>query len=189
MEERAMSHTFSIQPQPDGPGEVFGLATPHHMLMKLYWEVAALEKAISDSKPPIIDPTIYHAYNCAVTAWHCADWAWNSADLEGQQILLRTVGSDGNSENEFFDAVCVQSREVYACRRIANGSKHMKLRSADPSIKVGIEWHYRSDRAKQVPYVFDSAKSQPAELLFRKAAEYWHNLFSDVGYCEAPFVC
>ena len=32
-------------------------------------------------------------------------------------------------------------RALYVCREIANGSKHMRRKKADPDVKAKAEWH------------------------------------------------
>jgi hypothetical protein len=69
---------------PEPPDKVFGLAAPHHMLMKLKWEIFKLRSVVAEPCRPgaEIEPG-YHAFNCAVTAWHMTDWVWQSASLQG----------------------------------------------------------------------------------------------------------
>ena len=73
----------------DPPDKVFGLAAPHHMLMKLKWEIFQLRTVAAEPCEPgaEIEPG-YHAFNCVVTAWHMADWVWQSASPQDRAELL-----------------------------------------------------------------------------------------------------
>jgi hypothetical protein len=64
---------------PKAPSNVFALATPHHLLIKLAWENGQLRQPLK-TKQPIAwtHAPAYHAFNCAVTAWHLTDWTWES---------------------------------------------------------------------------------------------------------------
>lgn len=163
------------------------------MLYKLHWEISGLRKAIEDRDNLYawLQPA-YHAYNCAVTAWHCADWAWEYPDKdEGREYIagLLEFSCSGNrrvDSEAFFAAVCNASREVSICRQIANGSKHMKLRNSDPTIRVGHGW--RPDPLASAPRILDSDTEHFAQNIFERAAKYWERLFREIGYLEAEFI-
>ena len=84
----------------DPPDKVFGLAAPHHMLMKLKWEIFQLRTVAAEPCEPgaEIEPG-YHAFNCAVTAWHMADWVWQSAS---PRLMIRD-GDVSRSALEVFE--------------------------------------------------------------------------------------
>jgi hypothetical protein len=41
-----MTHTFDIPDQPEPPSNVFAMATPHHLLIKLHWEIKQLRLSV-----------------------------------------------------------------------------------------------------------------------------------------------
>ena len=127
---------------PKSPDHVFGLATPQHMLAKLGWEIRQLRETIRNQENDwqLTMIAAYQAFNCAVTAWHCADWAWCFGDdlvreHLSERYALCLAGRSHVSEraklDEFCNAVALESRDIHVCRKIANGSKHMKLRNPD----------------------------------------------------------
>lgn len=61
------------------------LAIPAHMLQKFHWEIAQLEKSLTEKQEHLgyFHAPSYCAFNCAVTAWHIADWVWQSPVSEG----------------------------------------------------------------------------------------------------------
>jgi hypothetical protein len=89
---------------PEPPDKVFGLAMPHHMLMKLRWEVWQLRSVLAKPCQPdaVVEPA-YHAFNCAVTAWHVTDWIWQSAIPEERAELFSklNVVATGKSQDDF----------------------------------------------------------------------------------------
>ncbi|SRR6266851_1202949 len=61
------------------PRQVFALATPAHMLEKLWWEIEQLKRSLEpDDRYRISGVATYHAFNCAITSWHITDWVWES---------------------------------------------------------------------------------------------------------------
>ena len=180
-------NTFKIRIPEKAPDHVFGIATPHHMLLKLYWEIENLEMALA-GEGHAVNPIAFHLYNCAVTAWHCADWAWQYGDQHCHTHLAEMMDCSVD-KRAFFDAVCKRSDEINACRKIANGSKHRELDRPAPNVKAGINWYYGPDKIRMRPYAFiNKTTSIDAVSLFVKAAEFWEGLFSGVGYIEGRFV-
>jgi hypothetical protein len=173
-------------PNPRAPEQVFGLATPHHLLIKLYWEISELEAAVAPAPPPARAPAVYHAYNCAVTAWHCADWAWKFANPNIKKELSSAVQSASPSRRDFFNGICERSRDLQICRSIANGSKHMGLNVEDATVRADVEFYGsledNPNSWRQVLFVYDDNKKTRAEVIFRNAADFWSRLFTHVGY-------
>ncbi|SRR6266481_5251674 len=65
-----VTHMIIIDPQPH-PEQVFALATPAHVLTKLYWEIKQLEiSLVTEHKLTFAHAPAYHAFNCAITSWH-----------------------------------------------------------------------------------------------------------------------
>jgi hypothetical protein len=94
-----MTYTFKIDQQPQSPDQVFALATPAHMLAKLYWEIKQLEISLeTEQKPAFAHASAYHAYNCAITSWHLTDWVWESADADTRTRICERLNVTFNTE-------------------------------------------------------------------------------------------
>jgi hypothetical protein len=186
-----------IRTPPSGPTNVFLLATPHHMLVKLAWEIREFVNTIKTGETnPLNHAIAYRGFNCAVTAWHLTDWTWRYADGPLKQSLARASGFeqsvDASTEkgdfvdfNAFASAISRRCRPLHICRQIANGSKHMKLRSPDPNIRTEAQW---VPGAMYRLFIADGDERRPAEDVFKGAFYYWENLLSEVGLIEAKFI-
>lgn len=140
-----MNFEFNVPEEEDRPpSNVFALATPHHLLIKLHWEVRQLraslvgERRVIDTHAPA-----YHAFNCAITCWHLTDWVWESADEERRQLISSDFGVALRKIEDFQAALRSRYRSLHICWQIANGSKHLKLRKTDPDIKTDNVWEYQ----------------------------------------------
>jgi len=181
---------------PEPPDHVFGLTTPQHMLAKLGWEVRQLREAVrnQDNDYRSIMIAAYQAYNCAVTAWHCADWAWCFGDdwvreNLSERYALKSTGSDRAKLEAFCNAVALERRDIHICRKIANGSKHMKLRNPDPDVRATFAWSQMTNSKGEAHYGFDlhirdGGEQRRAVEVFRGTFDYWESLFSALGYIE-----
>jgi hypothetical protein len=182
------------------PKEVFALATPQHMLTKLAWEIDKFERALAAEgrKDGDFQSACYFAFNCAVTALHCADWAWSSAGEETRAQLARDfkfeiTANERKNITAFCDAIGENSRDFFACRLIANGSKHMLLQQKDHPIQAEIEYSARGENLEQPIYtvdflIRDGEVSSLALDVFWRVFEFWRDLFERVGYIEPRFV-
>jgi hypothetical protein len=178
--------------------EVFSLATPNHMLHKLYWEVSEFRKACLHQNEDSYSyaATGYIAFNCAVTALHCADWAWSAAESDTQQKLGSHLGFRirGNSKSDvtaFSDALERQNRDFYICRQIANGSKHMRREDPSHSIEVSVECSPRTlvENRYIVDFVIrDGDEKMLALTIFERICEFWTEQYRDLGYIEDRFI-
>jgi len=186
---------------PKAPNNVFSLATPQHMLIKLGWEIRQFDRILKASNLSLIDEAWappFHAYNCAVTAWHCVDWAWNFGDQSIHESLARSLRFDLRKENRanrdaFCNAIAHANRDIHICRQIANGSKHMKLDKADPGVRALVETRpvERADELFHIErqlFIDDGGHRRPAKEVFLGAYCYWERLFSEIGYIEGRFV-
>ena len=136
-------------PKPSDIANVFGLNNPQHMFTKMIVELNELQNSLSvwTKNQPYPEP-LFIAFNLAVTAWHMTDWLWMSsaetrkklADRYDLVIYETQTGIDKGLER-FQEAVTQESRSLYACREIANASKHMRRKKHDPRIKAMVEWH------------------------------------------------
>ncbi|MFZ0150950.1 MAG: hypothetical protein WBG18_16190 [Xanthobacteraceae bacterium] len=185
---------------PEPPDHVFGMATPHHMLSKLAWEIGGLRQTVEnqDKDYRSIMIAAYQAYNCAITAWHCADWAWSFGDewvraKLSERYDVRPVGKDRTRLDAFCNAVASRNRDIHICRSIANGSKHMKLTNPDPTVAAAFVWSERKNVEGDAHYGFelfirDSGEDRQAVEVFRGAFDYWDGLFMDLGYVEPRYI-
>lgn len=183
------------------PGKVFHLACAGHLLSKLCWEVAALERSLARQSDEMFNHTTaaYHAFNAAVTAWHMTDWVWDELTTEMRGQLAKSLGSVLSEKKQFQNALVRQCRGLHICRQIANGSKHKTLTHEDPQVRAAIEWtrepmtcnsgvdepiarfHYRLE-------VSDGATTLDAINLFTDVARYWRRFLANCGLMEDEFI-
>ena len=136
---------IKIPDQLDPPSNVFAMATPHHLLLKLYWEIKQLRASLVSRGRSVADThaPAYHAFNCAVTCWHLTDWVWEAADDYQRQLMSSVFETRLKAVEDFQIAMRSKHRSLYICWQIANGSKHFRLRKTDPKIKTDEVWEYR----------------------------------------------
>ncbi len=135
---------------PEPPPQVFSLATPHHVLGKLYWEMANLQTHLRSSKNELFSHlrASYMAFNYAVTAWHLCDWVWHSWPEEAQKSVMAEFDPAAKvTSANFRGAMSQRCRELKICQQIANGSKHMKYDRADHTVRAGLKWEYKEREA------------------------------------------
>ena len=128
------------------------------------------------------------------TAWHITDWLWQSTP-EIRAVLAKRYGlqfSEGsksalrNGLEEFQDAVAKESRHLYVCREIANGSKHMRKNNVDPDVTALARWDRVAQGAGCVQpgdltmslVIIDGDHEEDAARWFIQAFGYWEELFS-----------
>lgn len=164
------------------------------MLIKFAWEIRRLENSLKKpSKNPFeVNVPAFVAFNCAVTGWHLADWTWNATDDDLRKSIAQHFGftlKSSNRENllAFYNAVSNDCRDVYICRLIANGSKHMKLDRKDPAIKARVEWRPWDGIGYSLT-ITDSEMIFPAQKIFNDAFEYWRRTLSHFGFIEDSFI-
>ena len=126
---------------PEPPDHVFALATPDHLLMKLWWEIEQLRQSLSVQSDDTADlhAPAYHAFNCAVTAWHMVDWVWQSTDASGRAAILSRLGLVPSAPKKDFSAfnreLMKRYRPLHLCRQVATGSKHKIVENyPDPNV-------------------------------------------------------
>jgi hypothetical protein len=179
---------------PAPPQAVFSLATPHHMLIKFSWEIRQLKISLEkpSDNPFEVNVPSFIAFNCAVTGWHLADWTWNATDEPLRKSLADHFKFDLKSANRnnlstFYDRLSADCREIYICRMIANGSKHMKLDRSDPSIAAKVE-RRPCDGVDYGLTVVDNDETIPAQEVFEGAFKYWVRVLSNFGFIEDQYV-
>jgi hypothetical protein len=185
---------------PEAPDTVFVLATSQHMMMKLSWEIAALEEALASDDLHRMHDRAYIAYNSAVTAWHLTDWVWSEASPELRRNMLSKFKAIGSQKRHFQMALAKDCRELQICRQIANGSKHKVLETPDPTVRADVEWHIERARAgvfrpgdPLVKYgyqlfVIDQSTRRPALDVFHEVERYWRGLLASLGLMEDEFI-
>src|SRR3979490_2472783 len=85
---------------------------------------------------------IFVVFNGAVTAWHITDWLWQSSAENRNKLAKRykfaftegTPSGIGRGLERFQEAVAKDSRHLFICREIANGSKHI----GDDGLYLGL---------------------------------------------------
>ncbi|WP_041809779.1 hypothetical protein [Rhodopseudomonas palustris] len=187
------------------PKQVFGLATPADVLLKLYWEIAQLKKALEPSDDYRIEGTaIYHAFNCGVTSWHISDWAWEALSKSYRQELVRSQGNDLSVDSQkalykFQELIREKHRPLHICWQIATGSKHRNIRNPDPLIRVEEVWINQSVAGRmragqplgwhtQELFVYDGGEREPALDVFERAANCWAEELRSWGFLEDRFI-
>jgi hypothetical protein len=201
-----MTYTLNIEPQPQPPDQVFALATPAHMLSKLYWEIKQLEISLEiEHRPAFAHAPAYHAYNCAITSWHLTDWVWGSADAETRTRICERLNATFNidakdSLEKFQAAVRAKHRSIYICWQIATGSKHMNIRKPDPTIRTEEVWQTQSVAGLMQCGVTplgsfryrlsltDNGLSRQALDVFREALKSWEDELGWWGFVEGRYV-
>jgi hypothetical protein len=168
------------------------------MLRKLTWEILQLQKALDPDREnfPGVREAAFLAFNCAVTAWHLSDWTWHSCDTYQREILARKFGLSFSSDDQrnlarLKDAIAKECRPLHICREIANGSKHIKLRKADPQVGVSVGWAEVTEATamRRQGGIFtlvlkDGAETRPGVGTFVAATRFWGNLLGDLFFIE-----
>jgi hypothetical protein len=195
------SHQFTLPDVPEPPDKVFALATPAHMLDKLYWEIRELKRALAEPPARIRDTHApsYHAFNCAVTAWHLVDWCWEAASESLRQDMARAFGRSVDI-GAFKEGLTQKYRPLRICQQIANGSKHMTLRRPDPTVRASTVWQYVAPlsgrmragqplgRYEYKLVIFDNDVERSAVEVFEQAFQCWHRLLGEWWFIEGHLV-
>jgi len=175
---------------------VFGMHEPQHMLSKLLWEIDTLITSTSVwTKSEGFPVPIFAAFNTAVTAWHITDWLWHS-HADTRSLLAKRFKISFNEGTpsglraglkRFQEAVAVDSRPLYICREIANGSKHMRNTTIDPNVKAIAQWNPVIEGVGLVKpgdlvlslTISNGADQRDAARWFIDAFGYWEQLFTN----------
>lgn len=187
-------------PQPSEIQNVLAMDDPQQMLAKLLWEIRDLTTAMSvwvdNEEFPV---AIFIAFNAVVTAWHITDWVWQSSPDRRAALAKRYNFAYAETETgvrkgleRFQNAVVQDCRALYVCREIANGSKHMRRKKADPDVKAKAEWHKAWEKVGVVnigDYVMSMTITDGAEELdpirwFVDAFGNWEKLFREQGWIK-----
>jgi hypothetical protein len=170
---------------PQSPSKVFALATPHHLLIKLHWEIRQLRIALETEQPVALTHVpAYHAFNCAVTCWHLTDWTWEYVDEQTRLVIAEQLGTPLTSLERFQQVLRDKHRPLRVCWQLCNGSKHFRLNKDDPDIQTQDVWEHRPLRAGQARAGHSSTyqyrlvltdKGEPVEALalFQEAEKIW----------------
>lgn len=186
-----------VVPKPSSLKNVFGLNDPQHMYTKLLTEIVDLQDAQSTwTQNEPYPKALFLAYNVAVTAWHMTDWVWmldppTRAKIGARFNFQFTETNSGLDKGllKFQEAVVAACPALYACREVANASKHMRRKKSDPNIKAVVEYHpvvEASGHAKvgdllMSLWVIDNGNRISANRFFIQIASYWEKLLKDEG--------
>lgn len=192
--------TFQIPELPSPPRYVFHIATPQHLLAKLYWEIEQLECCNTEFEPGTAEHLYasYKAFNTAVTAWHMVDWVWHSTT--NKDFLAKDVEAQFPTEQSFRNALTKANRDLAICREIADGSKHKELRTSDSGVRVSLDWRGKyatvgSVRAGdpiatynfQLKVIDDDIERDVVEF-FKSVRTMWERYLSRWGFIEGHFI-
>lgn len=188
-------------PKPSEIQNVLAMDDPQQMLAKLLWEIRELTDAMSvwveNEEFPV---AIFIAFNAVVTAWHITDWLWQSSSERRVALAKRYNFAYAETETgirkgleRLQNAVVEDCRALYVCREIANGSKHMRRKKADPDVKAKAEWHKAWESVGVVnvgDYVMSMTITDGSEALdpirwFIDAFGYWEKLFREQDWINA----
>jgi hypothetical protein len=64
-----------------GVPQTFAVENAQDMSEKLWWEIEAYRDE------PDLQPKLWRAFNCAVTAWHISDWLWKERRDAGLESI------------------------------------------------------------------------------------------------------
>jgi hypothetical protein len=100
--------------------------------------------------------------------------------VEGSKNALR------KGLEKFQDAVAAESRFLYVCREIANGSKHMRKNRVDPDIRAEARWELAIQGAGYIKpgdlilslYIVDGDHEEDANRWLIQAFGYWEEMFT-----------
>lgn len=127
--------------------QTFQLDTPLQLLLKLAWDIKQLRASVkSPEKAGEFFPTVYKAFDCAITAWQMSDWVW--ANIENKDEILQKVPEKyaGRKPLSQFQAlICDENKYIRICSHIANSNKHFGVDNRpDPNLKVSVVWNVES---------------------------------------------
>ena len=167
--------------------QTFAMENCRDVHRKLEWEIGALKACPGNGD---LDPILYHAFNCAVTAWTLTDWVWSDMTLD--QRKKRSGGLVGKASFRAFQSECrTQCRALHLCRQIATASKHGEVTAyPDPMVKVDVSAVpiFRNDAARMhmVPdtwhwtlTVHDGAVDVDALKMFEDALHFWDFIYRE----------
>ena len=162
-----------------GIAQTFAVENARDMSEKLWWEIEAYRDE------PDLQPKLWRAFNCAVTAWHISDWLWKERVDAGL-----TVGDVFKFQNK----MQARSRELRLCKYIATASKHKGVdRSPDPTIQVIVRAKNTQEEGVPIDHsshwevmISDASGESDALGVFYKAYEFWNTeIFADER-CHDP---
>lgn len=180
---------------PDPPAQVFALATPAHVLAKLYWEIKNLREHMRGPRDELMAHlhASYMAFNTAVTAWHLCDWVFHSWEgAERKEVMAERAPGANVTAVEFRTAMAKASRSLKICQQIANGSKHMKCRFSDATIGVSLKWEAGPASSGEGPGSFyrwdlvvrDDGAERAALEVFDEVFRFWRRELASWGFIE-----
>ena len=176
----------------DAPNTGFSLASPADMLRKFGWEIRQLTISLGNPSDLAneVGLTAYRVFNCAVTGWHIAPWTWNCSDgaLRAEiaaRYRFSLVHQNRRNLERFCQAVAAECRELYICRRIANGNHVIVERSA---ACVTAHLNGRGSESASYDLKLDGMSSN-AEYVFHAAFSYWQRVLTELRFLKRPELC
>lgn len=185
-------------PLPPPRGKTFAIHTAGHMLGKLAWEIANLERASQGDDPFDVR---YMAFNCAITAWHISDWAWEEIDAAVKRDLSARAGGRIADVGTFQSFLRRQCQALHLCRQIATGSKHKVVqRGNDENVTADLGWEVvdeatceSSCESPLVTYrlhavIHDGSCALEAIDVFRDVFNFWERELAAWFLIEGRFI-
>ena len=182
----------SVVRQP--PDTMVGLTSPAHMFRKFGWEIRqlTLPRGGLNENPHEARLNGYRVFNCAVTGWQIAPWTWNCSDggLRAEiaaRYRFSLVHQNRRNLERFCQAVAAECRELYICRRIANG-KHVVVERSDAYVTA----HLKGPGPESASYELkcdDESMSRDAEDVFHAAFSYWRRVLTELRFFKRPELC
>lgn len=179
---------------------VIAMDDPQQLLAKLLWEIQQLTLAMSVWEDNEQFPkAVFIAFNAVVTAWHITDWVWESGTKRRKAIAKRYNFNYAETDTglrrgleKFQEAVVKECRDLYLCREIANASKHMKRKKADPDVKARAEWRTALEKVGVVNVgdcvmeltITDGDRRVDPIFCFIEAFGYWEKLFREQDWIK-----
>lgn len=186
---------------------VFYLSTPHHMFIKLAWELDYLKKSLKEQNSTFKGHEIasFHSWNVAVTAWHLSDWTWKYLSEEKQRDLSLKLGFEFQNNpaknlKSFQLALTKKSRALEICWDICNGSKHFDTHK-DSKVDAKVEFEIKEARAGEFRVGQRLAETLSFDFLinwegqvfkavqiFEEARNFWNDLLAELKLTGEVYV-
>jgi hypothetical protein len=179
---------------PEPPDTMLGLTSPADVLRKFGWEIRELTSRRGDLNENPYEARLngYRVFNCAVTGWHIAPWTWNCSDgaLRAEiaaRYRFSLVHQNRRNLERFCQAVAAECRELYICRRIANGN-HVIVERSDACVTAHLNG--RGSESASYDLKLDAGgMSRDAEDVFHAAFSYWQRVLTELRFLKRPELC
>lgn len=168
--------------------------SPVQLLEKMRWEIEELRKTVIATPTSSFEmAALYHAHNCAITAWQMTDWIWGKyreqlqcGAAKGFPMCTKLINLQ--------EVVRDQCGWLDVCHQLATGSKHWIIEriDSDPTVVVKSGFISHAARAGElrageplakivfVPGVQFSGAEWDADIVFQGAYDYWRDRLADL---------